>query len=103
MRKIIGYSIIVFGVALGIYVGFWIFFIGGVLAIIDSIKATPTDAFGIALGIGRIVFASFFGWMIVLVTGSLGLFVAAGEKPQSKMRPSADNRIHRGNRFGIRS
>ena len=50
-RAIIGLLIIVISVLGGLYVGGWIFFVGGIVEVIEAIKATPVEAVGIAVGI----------------------------------------------------
>lgn len=54
MKKIIGILIAIVGIALGIYVGAWLMFIGGITQIVNSIN--PVNVLGIALGIARILF-----------------------------------------------
>jgi hypothetical protein len=49
------------GIALGIYVGLWVCFIGGIVDIINQVKATDTDALTVAWGIAKIVLAGFAG------------------------------------------
>jgi hypothetical protein len=39
------------GIALGLYAGIWRAFIGGIVQVIDGVKAADTDALSIALGI----------------------------------------------------
>ena len=47
----------VVGVALALYVGVWLLFIGGIVQIVDAVKATPVSGLDIALGILRVIFA----------------------------------------------
>ena len=47
MKKIIGILIAIAGIALGIYVGVWLMFIGGIVQIVNSIN--PVNGLGIAL------------------------------------------------------
>lgn len=54
MKKVIGILIAIVGIALGIYVGVWLMFVGGIVQIINSIN--PINGLGIALGIARIIF-----------------------------------------------
>ena len=50
------------GVAAAAYVGIWVCFIGGIVAVIDAVKATPVDSLGVALGVARFALASIAGW-----------------------------------------
>lgn len=72
MKAVIGILLILAGIALGLYAGLWWAFIGGIVQIIDSIKATPTPAMDVALGIVRIMFAGaigVFSGMVLLLPG----------------------------------
>lgn len=59
MKKIIGILITIVGIALGIYVGVWLMFVGGIVQIVNSIN--PLNGLGIALGIARIIFCEVGG------------------------------------------
>ena len=72
MKKIIGILIVIVGIALGIYVGAWLMFIGGITQIVNSIN----PVLGIALGIARIVFCEiggFIAWLGVAIGSAIGL------------------------------
>lgn len=69
MKKIIGILIAIVGIALGIYVGVWLMFIGGITQIVNSIN--PVNGLGIAFGIARIVFCE-IGGLIVLLSVVIG-------------------------------
>lgn len=74
MRKILGIIIAIIGIALGIYVGFWLMFVGGITQIINSIN--PVNGLGIALGIAKIIFCE-IGWLIawlgIVIGSAIGL------------------------------
>jgi len=63
MRETIGILIICLGFAVGVYVGGWVCFIGGIIDVIEQIRAEHLNALSVALGIGKVVFAGFFGWV----------------------------------------
>lgn len=74
MKKFIGIIIAILGIALGIYVEFWLMFVGGISQIINSIN--PVDGFGIAIGIARIVFCEiggFIAWLGIAIGSFIGL------------------------------
>lgn len=74
MKKIIGILIAIAGIALGIYVGVWLMFIGGIVQIVNSIN--PTNGLGIALGIVRIVFCEvgvLIAWLGIAIGSVIGL------------------------------
>ncbi|GCD11705.1 hypothetical protein [Clostridium tagluense] len=55
VSAIMGSLLIVGGILLGIYVGVVVMFIGGIVQIIDAVKATPMIPMDIAIGIAKIV------------------------------------------------
>lgn len=57
----------VFGVCLGLYMGIWVCFIGGIVQVITAIQNPPTEAIDVALGVFRIMGASFVGMISALV------------------------------------
>lgn len=74
MKKIIGIIIAILGIAGGIYVGFWLMFVGGISQIINSIN--PVDGLGIAIGIAKIVFCEiggFIAWLGIAIGSFIGL------------------------------
>ncbi len=74
MKKIIGILIAIAGIALGIYVGVWLMFIGGIVQIVNSIN--PLNGLGIALGIARIIFCEVGGlitWLGIAIGSVIGL------------------------------
>lgn len=74
MQKVIGIIIAILGIALGIYVGIWLMFVGGISQIINSIN--PVNGVGIAMGIARIVFCEvggFIVWLGIALGSYIGL------------------------------
>lgn len=74
MKKIIGILIAIAGIALGIYVGVWLMFIGGIVQIVNSIN--PLNGLGMALGIARIIFCEVGGliaWLGISIGSVIGL------------------------------
>jgi len=72
MKSILGIILIILGIFAGVYVGLWWAFIGGIIVVIQEIRAEELVAMNIALGIIRIIFASFLGTitaMFFIVTG----------------------------------
>ena len=74
MKQIIGILITIIGIVLGIYVGVWLMFIGGITQIVNSIN--PINGLGIAFGIARIVFCEIGGliaWLGIAIGSVIGL------------------------------
>jgi hypothetical protein len=74
VRAIIGVLIIILGIAGGIYLGAWLCFVGGIIQVIEAVKATPIISSGIAIGLLRIVSASLVGWVTFLFCSVVGAF-----------------------------
>lgn len=67
MKTLIGIVSIIAGIALGLYLGVWVMFIGGIVDIIDQIKSPELSAMAVAWGVVKIVFAGFIGWLVALI------------------------------------
>jgi len=72
MKLWIGIGLVICGVILGIYVGIWLCFIGGIVDVITQVRAEQLQAMGVAMGVVKIVFSGFFGWL------SAALFILPG-------------------------
>lgn len=64
MEKFLKILLIVGSIGLGLYVGLWLMFIGGIIQIANNIN--PIDGLQIALGICRIVFCEIAGIIPVI-------------------------------------
>ena len=73
MKIIIGVLMCVIGVALGAYVGVWLCFIGGIVDVIQEIRADDLVALNIAIGVAKVLFSGVCGWVSGLVFGIPGL------------------------------
>lgn len=61
MKIAIGVILILLGLVAALYLGLWVCFIGGIVAIIEQVKAPELNAFTVALGVARVFFATFVG------------------------------------------
>jgi hypothetical protein len=63
--KIIGFLMVVGGVLLGLYVGIWLMFIGGIVGLVNIVQnvqnGVAIEALSVAINIAKIVFAGFVG------------------------------------------
>jgi len=75
-REVVGSVMIVAGVALGLYVGLWVCFVGGIVDVIEQIRAEHLEALVVAWGVAKILFAGLFGWIAaaVLLIPGVALF-----------------------------
>lgn len=55
------------GVVLGLYVGVWVCFIGGIIDLITEIRAENFEPVNIGWGIVKMMFACVCGWLSALV------------------------------------
>ena len=76
MKTTLGLLLIVAGIALGIYVGLWLMFVGGIVGIIEQIRAPQIDALAIALYVVRILLATPVGGISALALIVPGLAIA---------------------------
>ena len=73
MRTVIGALLMLAGVVFGIWAGVWWAFIGGIVMVIEQIRAPHIEALQVAFGIARIVFAGVIGW------AAAGLLIIPGQ------------------------
>ena len=60
--KILGILMIIAGVILGLYIGLWVMFIGGIAGLVNTIFGnSPVEGIDIAFSIVKILFASLVG------------------------------------------
>lgn len=70
MKKSIGVFLMAFGAAFGLWAGLYWAFIGGIVDIVNAIKAPEVVGFDIAIGIVKILFAGVIG----AVSGVIAVF-----------------------------
>ena len=84
MKAVIGILLIVGGLALGVYVGLWVFLVGGIVQIVQAIRADELPVNDLAWGIGKVLFAGFAGWLSAVVLMFPGYLMLAGEAPKRR-------------------
>jgi hypothetical protein len=67
MKTFLGIALVIIGLCAGLYFGLWWAFIGGIVALIQAIKAPELSAMLVALDIARIVLASAIGTLCAVV------------------------------------
>jgi hypothetical protein len=68
MKSLIGYTLIFSGIILGIYVGFWVMFVGGIMDLIETVRAETLIKMDVFIGIMKMVLAGMVG-VIIATTG----------------------------------
>lgn len=70
-----GIVLMILSVAVGLYVGLWWAFIGGIAQIINALVTTPIDGYAVAYGLARFWFAGPLGVAVGVGVFILGLFL----------------------------
>lgn len=61
MQKVIGLTLVLAGVALGLYVGFWWALIGGIVGFVDAVRAPEIVSMEVAISAVKVIFATPIG------------------------------------------
>lgn len=73
--KTTGVLMILGGIVLGLYVGLYFMFVGGIMSIVNGATADPVNAGSIAWGVVRIVFSGAVGaisaWVLIIPGAAL--------------------------------
>lgn len=72
MKTVIGILMIVAAIVFGIWAGLVWAFIGGIVDIINALKADEIEAITIAIGVVKVMFAGLIGWasaMLLMLPG----------------------------------
>jgi hypothetical protein len=62
-HNVLGLSLIVAGIIVGLYVGLWVCFVGGIVGIIEAIRAPELVAMAVAINLVKIVLAGAAGFL----------------------------------------
>ena len=82
LGAILGVLLIIGGVAGAAYIGIWLMFVGGIVDIIEQIRAEVLEPIVVVVGIVKILFAGVVGQLcaVFFVTPGLATFAAAIER-----------------------
>lgn len=86
--KILGVLLIIAGIVLGLYVGIWVMFIGGIIGLITQaveISNGNIYAMEIGLNIGKLLFATLIGWVSGLLPIVTGIGLLMGKTKRRKI------------------
>lgn len=88
MKKLLGLLLVVAGVILGVWAGIWWAFIGGIIQVVEQVRAVDMDATILAIGIAKIVFAGFIGTVsgICLIAPGAALFGSGVFRSKSRWK-----------------
>lgn len=72
MKTVFGVLLMLGGIALGLWLGLWVCFVGGIVQIIEQIKAPEVQALTVAWAIVKIVFAGLVGVLSAIFPIAIG-------------------------------
>ena len=75
MKTVIGILMVLGGVVLGLYLGLWVCFVGGIVGIIEAIRAPEVIAMDVAISVVKIIFAAAVGQISALFLVIPGLAI----------------------------
>jgi len=71
MKTILGIAMIIAGIVLGLYVGLWLMFIGGIAGLINvvvgAVAGHGISGMVVAIDVVKIMFAGLTGWLSAFV------------------------------------
>ncbi len=73
MKSIVGIVFIIGAILAGLYVGFWLMIVNGIIGIIEQIQATTINSYQVAINILKVI----FGGTIGLAVGGVVFFIGA--------------------------
>lgn len=74
---VLGLVVMTIGVLTGLYVAIWWGWIGGIVGIVEAIKANPVNSMDLTLGIVRLLFANFIGAVVGWLIFSFGAWIGS--------------------------
>jgi len=78
MKTLLGLTLIILAIPMALYVALWLCFIGGIVDVIQGIKASPINAMDIAIGLARFFCTALAGWFTfgALLLPGIGLLAS---------------------------
>ena len=77
--KTIGVLLLITGLVVGVYVGLWWAFIGGIVDVVEAVRADELVAKDLATGVIKIIFAGPAGWIVGLCFAVPGYYLTQRE------------------------
>jgi len=71
MKILIGSLLIIIGVVAGVWIGVWWGFVGGIVDVIEAVRATELVA--MAVGVAKVMFAGLIGFVSFVLFAMPGL------------------------------
>lgn len=73
MKQVIGFILIIAGIALGLYLGLYVCFIGGIVDVVEFIRDETLPTSHLAWGILKVVCAGFVGTVSGYIVSIVGV------------------------------
>lgn len=67
MKLILGLLMMAAGIAFGLWAGVWWAFIGGIVNVIEAVRAPELVAMDVAIGVANVLFSGLIGWLAAAV------------------------------------
>jgi uncharacterized membrane protein len=72
MKEVFSVALVIGGILLGLYVGVWVCFVGGIASLIEMIKSPEnTSGLAVAIGLAKIFFSTLWG----IISGAIPVFM----------------------------
>ena len=93
--KVISIFLIIAGIFIGLYMGLWWALVGGVLLIIEQIRAEQVQVLQVAYGVFRIFFAGLIGYLsaILVVFPGMALYDKSNRVKERNICRTGANKI----------
>ena len=79
MKKVLGVLMILLGVGLGLYIGVWVMFVGGIAGMVEIIQSNNFESMEIAKNVAKVVFAGAVGGIVAQLLIIPGYVLLNGE------------------------
>lgn len=74
MKNFLGILLVVAGIILGLYIGVWYLFVGGIVQVINSLMF-PTNTIAMAIGVFKVLASGYIGWLVGLIIIFIGITI----------------------------
>lgn len=79
MKPFLGLLLIAGGICLGAWAGIWWAFVGGIVDVINEVRAAELNAMNVAVGVAKVMFAGVIGVGLGTVAVLSGLALMASD------------------------
>ena len=80
MKTFFGLLLILASIVVGLYVGVWFCFVGGIVQIIAAVQLTPINALTVAWGVAKVIFSGVCGVISFVILFTPGMALLSSKK-----------------------